>query len=333
LVDGRTRARTPGARAVRWGWSRLAACRAFIAYGALVAIALDSGAREAVALAVALAPNAWQGERRTTTIDMPAALAERGSLRLQTRVGPPEATLVSWLIPPREQPPRGTIVLLHGVRLDRRSLLDAGIAFADAGYRALLVDLRGHGESTGRYLTYGAVEARDISQLLDAVAADGTQLGCVGAYGFSYGAAVSLELGSSERRVQAVVAVAPFASLREVVSDYRQKYLPAPLSLIPAAWFDGAIDQASRIASFDPDQSAPVSMLPHSRAHQLLIHGTADTQVPLRHSLALLHVGGPLTRLLEIAGAAHESMPPDVVHREALAWFARWLEPGACSAP
>ena len=38
-----------------------------------------------------------------------------------------------------------------------------------AGYRAVLVDLRGHGRSTGKYLTYGVQEAQDISQVIDAL--------------------------------------------------------------------------------------------------------------------------------------------------------------------
>ena len=31
----------------------------------------------------------------------------------------------------------------------------------------MLVDLRGHGGSSGRWLTYGVVESRDLSQLID----------------------------------------------------------------------------------------------------------------------------------------------------------------------
>jgi dipeptidyl aminopeptidase/acylaminoacyl peptidase len=278
---------------------------------------------------VALAPNAFTLLHRHTTFPMPAALAERGAVRHETRVGPPDATLVSWLMTPRG-PVKGTIVLLHGVRMDRRSLVDTGVRLTDAGYRTLLVDLRGHGESTGRYLTYGAVEAHDLSALLDSVAAGGVDLGCVGVYGFSYGGAVALEFGARDERVQAVVAVAPFSSLREVVSDYSRKYLPAPLSAIPRGWFDGAVDRASWLASFDPDSSAPLRAVSHSQKHQLLIHGTADNQVPMRHSLALMDVAGPLTRIVPIQGASHENMPADVVREEALGWFDRWLLPAPC---
>jgi pimeloyl-ACP methyl ester carboxylesterase len=315
-----------GPRSRKWRVAKTLAC------GIAVALGFDLGARELVARAVALAPNALRLTEGQSAFELPQALARRGAVRIEAEVGPPAAKLVAWRIEPELQPLRGSVVLLHGVRMDRRSLVDAGLAFSAAGFRSILVDLRGHGESTGDYLTYGAVEAQDISTLLDQLIAQGTELGCVGAFGFSYGAAVALELGASDPRVQAVVAVAPFASLREVVADYRMKYLPAPFQLIPAAWFDAAVDEASRIASFDPDAAAPVRAVSRSRAHQLLIHGTADTQVPLRHSLALASVAGPLARLLRVDGASHDSMPPHVLQAEAAAWFGRWLATGQCAS-
>lgn len=284
-------------------------------------------------MGVALAPNAWRLGSPTQLFELPAELARRGARRIETEVGPPRATLVSWLIEPEAQPPRGSIVLLHGVRQDRRSLVTAGLAFADAGYRSILVDLRGHGESSGHFLTYGAVESPDISQLLDALSSRGEELGALGVFGFSYGASVALELGASDRRVAAVVAVAPFASLREIVADYRKEYLPAPLNQIPDGWFDVAIQDASWLASFDPDRSAPLRSIVHSAAHQLLIHGTADTQVPLRHSQALFNIAGPLAELLAIPGASHHSLPSPMIQQRALQWFARWLDSSARAMP
>jgi dipeptidyl aminopeptidase/acylaminoacyl peptidase len=291
-------------------------------------LALERAARWGVALGIALAPNAVV--RSGAAFPLPEELAARGAVRIETRVGPPEATLASWLIEPGAVP-RGSIVLLHGVRMDRRSLIDLGAAFSDAGYRSLLVDLRGHGESTGRYLTYGEVEATDLSELLDAVAARGRELGPVGVFGFSYGAAVGLDLGARDRRVCAVVAAAPFASLREVLADYRRKYLPVPLSYIPEGWFDAAVQDAAWLASFDPDTSSPLRWVRDSPAHQLLIHGTADPQVPLRHSVALSSLAGRRAELRPVPGAAHHDLPEPLLEREALAWFDRWLRPDRCS--
>ncbi|MEO8179930.1 MAG: alpha/beta fold hydrolase [Deltaproteobacteria bacterium] len=295
-------------------------------YAALALLGLETGARWLLASCVVFSPHAWRLALPSRTFELPPELARRRAVRLEVEVGPPRARLAAWVIEP-ERAVRGTVVLLHGVRLDRRSLVQAGQAFADAGYRSVLVDLRGHGESTGTFLTYGAVEARDLSQLLDALETEGLALGCVGAFGFSYGAAVAVALGARDERVEAVVAVAPFASLRDVVADYRREYLPTFLNAIPARWFDHAIDEASRLADFDPDRSAPLQQIAQSRAHELLIHGTADTQIPLRHSLALASRAGPLAELWAVPGASHHLLPSPVIHERALAWFERWLQP------
>lgn len=293
-------------------------------------IGLERLAHWSVALAIALAPNVLRTPH-ANPVELPRELAERGAVQLETTVGPPAATLAYWWLEPSSAPARGTIVLLHGVRMDHRSLVGAGIAFQEAGYRSILVDLRGHGESSGRYLTYGALESSDLSELLDSFSARGAALGNVGVFGFSYGAAVALDLGARDQRVCAVVAAAPFASLREVVSDYRHKYLPAALNLIPERWFDAAIDDAGWLAAFNPDQSSPLLAVGSSRAHQLLLHGTADTQVPLRHSLALSSLAGPRAELRTILGAEHYDLPRGVqVEHEALRWFERWLAPGRC---
>jgi pimeloyl-ACP methyl ester carboxylesterase len=311
----------PGAaqrRARRAGWA-LAAL-----------LGLERLAHWSVALAIAIAPNVLSA-RHAGTLELPSELAERGAVRIETPVGPPAATLASWWIEPRTAPARGTIVLLHGVRMDRSSLVSAGIAFQEAGYRSILVDLRGHGESSGSYLTYGAVEATDLSELLDSLEGRGVSLGHVGVFGFSYGAAVALDLGARDERVCAVVAAAPFASLREVVVDYRHKYLPAALNLVPERWFDAAIDDAGWLAAFNPDQSSPLLAVSRSRAHQLLLHGTADTQIPLRHSVALSSLAGRRAELRTIPGAEHYDLPRGAqVEHEALSWFERWLAPGHC---
>jgi dipeptidyl aminopeptidase/acylaminoacyl peptidase len=296
-------------------------------------LALHFGARDAIASAVALAPNASRPSDRNELLPIPASLAERGAYALTTKVGPPTATLVSWVVEPRHGTPKGTVLLLHGVRMDKQSLVPVGVALSNAGYRAVLVDLRGHGESSGRYLTYGSVEARDLSRVLDALGARRPSLGCTGVYGFSYGAAVAIELAARDPRLKAVVAVAPFSSLREVTTDYEQKYLPAPLRLIPDAWFQGAIDEGAKLAEFDPDRATPVRAVARTFADILLIHGTADTQVPPHHSEMLLKAAGDRAELLAIPGATHDDMPADAsgaVRRATIAWFDRWLSDTAC---
>jgi pimeloyl-ACP methyl ester carboxylesterase len=302
--------------------------RAGVALGCLVLGAgLHLGGRGAVARAVALAPNA--GSDGAPFMELPEPLALRGAFRLATVVGPPAARVVSWVAPEPGRPVRGTIALMHGLRMDKRSSVSLGVALVDAGYRVVLVDLRGHGESTGDYLTYGAREADDVATVLRALG-EAEPLGSVGAYGFSYGGAVALALAEVDTRVQAVVAVSAFSSLRSVVADYRRKYLPGPLQLIPDAWFQGAVDEAGALADFDPDLASPLRAVRRSSERLLLLHGADDTQVPLRHSIALAAAAGSRASLISLPGGTHDNLPLEPageVARRSVTWFDRWLAP------
>lgn len=277
-----------------------------------------------LSVAIGAAPNAmlWSEPPARTP---PLQLLQRGARSFRSPLADGAGSLAAWIVEPREQSAAGTIVLLHGVRMDKQASIPMALSLCDAGYRVVLIDLPGHGESGGRYLTYGEAEAQDVSGMLDALDASGLQLGPVGAYGFSYGAAVAIDLAATDPRVRGVVAVSPFASLREVVRDYRRKYLPAAASLVPDGWFQQAVSTAAWFVGFDPDGSAPAQAIGKTLVPILLIHGDRDTQVPLRHSQALEHAASGRARLLVLRGATHDSMPTDakhVVRNEAVAWFA-----------
>src|SRR5205807_4803988 len=130
---------------------------------------------------------------------------------------------------------RGTVVLLHGYGVAQFAMAPWALRLAQEGWRCVLVDLRGHGKSTGQRIYFGVHEARDLSQLLDALAQDG-QLACpVEAIGESYGAALALRWKAVEPRVASVVAIAPYAVLSNAVLNIRHEY---------AAWLPRAIVNA-----------------------------------------------------------------------------------------
>ena len=105
---------------------------------------------------------------------------------------------------------KGTILFLHGLALQKETCGFWAYQIAAAGYRAVLVDLRGHGQSTGDWLTYGVVESRDIVRVIDRLDEKGLLAGKVGLFGESYGAAVALQTAARDDRVRAVVALAAF---------------------------------------------------------------------------------------------------------------------------
>ena len=68
--------------------------------------------------------------------------------------------LATWYIPAADS--HATVVLLHSIRADRRSMLGRARLFRDAGYTVVMVDLQAHGESPGQHITVGHLERFDV---------------------------------------------------------------------------------------------------------------------------------------------------------------------------
>jgi pimeloyl-ACP methyl ester carboxylesterase len=203
--------------------------------------------------------------------------------------------------PPNGSPARATVLVLHGIRDRKESMRPWGAMIAHAGYRAVLVDLRGHGRSTGDVLTYGVVDAADLSQLLDALVAHGRAAGPVGVMGHSYGAATAIEWAGRDARVAGVVAVAPFASLRDVVPGYTI----APFS---PAFLARVVDRAGVMGGFDPAAASPLDAIARTRAPVLLVHGRGDGRIPPSHS-ERIHAAAPdHSELVLVDGAGHDDV-------------------------
>lgn len=246
---------------------------------------------------------------------------------LRVAVGPPDASLSVWLINPDHDRIGGTIIVLHGINDRKKSMLDFSSAFAHAGFRVVLVDLRGHGRSTGRYATFGVIESRDISQLIDALQHKQLIAGRIGIFGPSYGGAVALQSARSDDRIDAVVTVSTFTSMREIVPRYTQIYLPFGRWL-PKSKIDSAIEHAGRIADFKIDDANTLNAMAELDTPVLLIHGEEDTHIPSSHARRLQAAARGVAELVIVEGADHDTTMSEHGSRileESLRWFRRWL--------
>jgi pimeloyl-ACP methyl ester carboxylesterase len=68
--------------------------------------------------------------------------------------------LKGWCIQPEQA--RGTIALFHGMRWNRSDLLERIAFLATGGYRCIAFDHRAHGESCGRFTSFGYHERHDV---------------------------------------------------------------------------------------------------------------------------------------------------------------------------
>ncbi|HXN55567.1 MAG TPA: alpha/beta fold hydrolase, partial [Myxococcales bacterium] len=113
------------------------------------------------------------------------------------------ATLRGWLFPSRSPGGKPAVLYLHGVGDNRESGEWIADRLVRAGHDVVLYDGRAHGESTGDACTYGFLEKRDLSRVLDRLGIEQVVV-----VGVSLGAAVALQAAAEDPRIAAVVGVA-----------------------------------------------------------------------------------------------------------------------------
>src|SRR5215510_5598880 len=117
------------------------------------------------------------------------------------------------------KPNGGWVLVFHGVADNRYGMIEHARMLLQAGYNIVMMDQRAHGASDGAIASYGWLERKDTSAVIDALetAAHPEHLF---ALGNSMGAGIALESAGVDKRIEAVVAEAPFADLQEAAYDY-----------------------------------------------------------------------------------------------------------------
>ncbi len=77
------------------------------------------------------------------------------------------AKIAAWYAPIANS--HATVILLHPIRGDRRSMLSRAHLLRERGYSTLLIDLQAHGESSGENITVGYRERHDVIAAIDFV--------------------------------------------------------------------------------------------------------------------------------------------------------------------
>jgi alpha-beta hydrolase superfamily lysophospholipase len=256
-----------------------------------------------------MAPNFLRPERRALSADLiraaDASFAASGGRREEFMVRAPDGILLhGWKVYAAH--PNGTWVLLfHGVADNRVGAIGQSEFLLRAGYCVTMMDARAHGESEGPIATYGWLERRDTQAIVTALV-NAEHPKKVFALGESMGAGIALQAAAEDPRIEAVVAEAPFASLREASYDYAglQKYPWLGKTLFaPGAWM--MLHRGQALAGFPAAEVSPERAVAARDFPVLLICDGADTTLPCRHAEKIYAAArGPKT-LWEVPRAFH----------------------------
>lgn len=223
--------------------------------------------------------------------------------------------LTGTLVTP-EQPIQRAVVLVHGGGVTREeggffTRLAAGLA--DARVASLRFDLRGHGDSEGRQeeLTLAAI-LNDIRVALTYLA-DATGQGRISLLGASFAGGVCAYYAARRNaEVNRLILLNPQL-------DYKQRTITSR-----PYWHDDQLDEETAeqlreqgYLQFTPSLRhgrailnevfwfEPLAVLGEITAPTLVVHGTADTFVPVEASRAAMSLFSAHHRLVEIEGSQH----------------------------
>jgi len=201
--------------------------------------------------------------------------------------------------------PRGTVVLLHGYGVAQFAMSPWALRLAQDGWRCVLVDLRGHGKSTGKRIYFGTQEARDLSQLLDALAHDDQLATPVAALGESYGAALAVRWKAVEPRVGNVVAIAPYAVLSNAVLNICHEYA----GWLPPTFLKSGLKKLPGVLKVEPGQLDTVTVLAQRPVAALFVAGAEDRVTPAGDVRKIYEAAAPGSGWFVVPEATHEALP------------------------
>lgn len=220
----------------------------------------------------------------------------------QLTITTPEGVkLDCWLIK-ANAPVRGTILYLHGVgdcKID-------GLRFAklmhDRHFNVFLYDSRRHGQSEGKFCTYGFFEKHDTIQIIEYLAQRrDLQPGNIGIFGTSMGAAVAIQAAALDRRITAIVAENSFATLRSIFDDYQRRLIRLPFHYLRNL----VIKRSEVLAHFKASEVSPLQSVQNIHVPILFIYGTDDRLIRSQYTLALYERTPGQKELYPIENASH----------------------------
>lgn len=220
----------------------------------------------------------------------------------------------------------GAVLLLHGVRSDRRQMIERARLFAREGYAVLLIDLPAHGESDGERITFGLREADGVKAALGFLRRKlpGEPMAVVGV---SLGAA-SVVLAKARPAPDAVVLESMYPTITEAVTDRLTRRLGSAGSVLAPL----LLWQLPLRLGIGTEDLRPIDAISSLQAPVLIASGTQDLHTTLAESRRIFDAARQPKEFWAVEGAAHVDLythGPKAYESRVLPFLARYLARGA----
>ena len=176
-----------------------------------------------------------------------------------------------------------SIILVHGIGGCKEHFTNLSIQLAKLGYDSWIFDNRAHGKSGGEFSTYGYLEKKDISIIIDNINSQ-TANTLIGIWGNSLGGAIAIQALEHDKRLAFGIIESTFTDLRQIVYDYQARYS----FNIPLKWMcDLTLNKARELTDFNPDKVKPIHSVKHIDQPVLIAHGNADKNIKFEYGVEL----------------------------------------------
>lgn len=253
------------------------------------------------------------------TVGAPPPSLEAHHVEFQSRSG---SVIHGWLC--EGTPNRGAILLLHGVRGDRRDMISRAEFLHRAGYSVLMIDFQSHGESAGDRITFGYLESRDALAAVNFLKTKFPE-DRIGVIGVSLGAA-SFVLADPRPVVSAAVLESMYPTIDQALSDRLQFHLGrfGPL-LAPVL----RIQLKPRLG-ITAEQLRPIDRIAKIGSPVLIVAGTDDKHTTVQETQAIFGAALRPKEIWLVQGAAHVDLhlfAREEYERRILQYFGTYLRP------
>lgn len=227
--------------------------------------------------------------------------ADFGITAETVRIPVDDLELAAWYIPPAEAANGAALIYVHGFGGNRGALLEQVAAMHEAGYGALLLDMRNHGESDDAISTWGYAEAHDVvaayNYLLTRPEVDPGRIGLVGK---SMGGAAAALAAAQLPDLAVLVLESTYSSFEENLPNILPGIARAPGFLAPYVF------KRMDAATTEPlTEILPAETVAELKMPLLVIHGEQDQLVPTEQGLAIFAAANEPKALYTVPGAGH----------------------------
>lgn len=175
--------------------------------------------------------------------------------------------------------PKGTLILLHGIRANKEHFWPVAKRLTSDGFHVLLIDMRAHGQSEGKYCTFGFYEKQDVRLWIDYLESLEQPTGPIGIWGQSLGGAVGLQAMALDQRLQFGIIESTFSDLKTIIHDYNRFFLGFDIPWLTTY----LIWRAEGVATFYSQMVRPSESAKLIKQPVFIVHGTDDQRINISY--------------------------------------------------